>query len=444
MKTLHDIISESLSVALGEPPLRRVVMDATVTWSQTVSGEFDFGPMIAAAFGDYRHFRGVASYTGAGLYEKWPEVSDEWDGGWTVGEVTIQRADGAGAPAEWARVQILDPQGPDNADLFYNVTTGSGGPYTLSLSIPINQPIYAWFPLWRFYQTMPVKYSAVRRRVETITVTLDADVQALQSEPDEAGVEYLSFATNDLSEPIDSTGSAPIIDVRRRQYLPTDRGLESLDYLFAVAATRIMARSRTVQIGAAIRFQTAIALSCRMGATIVDARLPGGTATGKIVGYSFGVDGATGARTGDVTIACAVGRGNAITAGNGTPEWVDTGWVAPGWQTYAGQRRLAMPGGVINYEIPQAEIGDDGIDFMTWRAEDAVTSLTVTNGPSDQADAIKSHGFADLASAARALNEVATKIDLRLRPVTGGPFTTAYDVLASDVMVPKQIDLEAT
>ncbi|WP_189423437.1 hypothetical protein, partial [Mesorhizobium sp. M1C.F.Ca.ET.212.01.1.1] len=93
-------------------------------------------------------------------------------------------------------------------------------------------------------------------------------------------------------------------DVRNRAYLTTTRGRRSIDFLICRARRIILERSRAVQISfsAPLTSSLAEALSCRCNAYTVDPRIPGGAATGKIIGYAITVS--NGAPIASVTIGC--------------------------------------------------------------------------------------------------------------------------------------------
>jgi hypothetical protein len=112
-----------------------------------------------------------------------------------------------------------------------------------------------------------------------------------------------------------------------------------------------------------------------------------------------------------------------------------------GYQQMTGGRRSPIPG-AFNYAPPTDPPQDDGNNFMTWRRDEAIADLTVTGLPAAQAAALGGT-FDDVASAAEALNAVKTEVALTLVPVEGGPFLQHFDLVTSDMMVPKTIDLEA-
>jgi hypothetical protein len=56
---------------------------------------------------------------------------------------------------------------------------------------------------------------------------------------------------------------------------------------------------------------------------------------------------------------------------------------------------------------------------------------------------VLSETFGTAQEAIDALNLHFTEVELSLKPVTGGPFETPYELVVSDLMVPQTIDLEA-
>lgn len=429
--TAGDMIAGSMNMTYGEPPLRRVDVEAEVLWQQQAQGTTDITARLLAAFrtAGTSEAHMVSSFTGQGLYDDWPEPGDDIGGGWTIGKtMTIKPADGMSTPKSFKSVTVKYDRVPESG-----IDTATAVPFKIK------------FPLWRFIPFLPVSYEASRSRSEKVLFSLHADVQALMLDASDTETLKLDFSSSEVTELIDGDGSnavMPIGDLASRQYLPTDRGRQSIEYLISVARTQLLARSRTVNIECGISFARATELSCRLSARIVDDRLPGGEATGKIVAYSFGCNGDAGEMTGNVRIACCIGKGNTVTALAGNPLYVDDDYVDDDYQVREGETVAAIAGEVTYQPIgdpPQ----DDGVDFHAMTPANIIESLTVTNGITVQRD-ILSGSFIDITAATEALNARHTEVALVLQPVTGGPFEQTYHLTVSDLMVPKAIDLEAT
>ena len=423
-----EIIHESLTMNYGDVPLRRVSIEADVYWTQKADGSVDITKELIDAFQavgtTYNHV--VSSYTGQGLGDDWPEQGDDIGGGWSIGDVILKQADGIIVPRSYKSVTVRYEAVPEQIDEAANY-----------------QPVTIKFPLWAFLPELNVDYNAERQRSERVTFTLEADMQSLVTESSDDESETIAFSSNEVGELVDGEGSnatRPIIDLRRSQYFPTDRGLRSIEYLLAVARATIMARARTVRVGAEIPFSMATGLSCRMSCTITDPRLPGGTATGKITGYSFSIDGMTGSLVGSIQIGCTIGQGNTVVAALGTPDYVNDGYVDAGYQSRTGQTIMPIEG--ITYAVPTEVAQDDGVNFFDMTPASTIDSFVVRNGQTVQSSALNG-SFLDISAAVEALNAVFTEVDLVMVPVSGGPFDLTYPIGVSGLMIPKTINLEA-
>jgi hypothetical protein len=186
-------------------------------------------------------------------------------------------------------------------------------------------------------------------------------------------------------------------------------------------------------------FSYGISLSCRKKIQVSHDSIPGGIAIGKVIGYRlFGSgDGEFGTQ---VTIGCSVGRGGTVTAVPGDPEWASSDWAGPDYQVHLGATIVPVAG--VSYGDFSTPPNDDGINFFNVQADDVIRNLFVINQVGTQSNAL-SDFFIDVPAAIAALNEVPTQVDLTMKPVQGGPYTTRYTVPVSELKIPKTIDLEA-
>ncbi|KQU77697.1 hypothetical protein ASD12_18020 [Mesorhizobium sp. Root102] len=415
-----DFIAESLDIAFDSQPVRRVLVEGSITWDQTASGVVDISQQLKDAFAavDSGDGHSIRSLTGDGVMEDFPEEGGNIGGGWKVGPSSIVRTDGFVRPTDYHQVVM---------------TNGTEK-----------------FPVWDMNPVLTAAYDVSRPREEVVTFTLEADCQAILTDPGDEEVIAIKVSgqADELVDPPSTDfpdGTPPIGDVRRRAYLPTARGLRSLDYLVCLARGNILARSRAVSVTATLsRFADGVGLSCRKNARFADPRIPGGEAAGKIVGYKM--NGVARTHTVTVTIGCTVGKGNTVTTVPGTPSYVDEGYVDVGYQHYAGATLMPVVGEVTYEDFSDIPPVDDGVDFFDMRPADMVTQITIINTlPAQQAvlDAFKP----DLSAAIAALNQVFTEVDGDLKKLTIGrddpPFRTLYPITISALMVPRTIDLEA-
>lgn len=472
--TGDDAFYDSVKIHLSEAPLVAVQVQGTINWTQRATGTVDF---------DTPYF---LTYSGDGLISNWPKEGVSVQGGWTVvdSEATDDYNVAAmslaeksfrfeNRSAEHVNGDVLTSEVSQSFPVLngpsikvYLATTSSQNVdsetgHTNSSSAERSSVIV---PLWRVTTGLSMQYDAARNRVETVNLTMAADLQPIVTLAENA-VETITLSSADVGIEIDAT--VPLGDPKRSAYLSTDRGLQSLEYLIAVARARLLARSRAVQIEWECPFELAVGLSCRKNARLFDRRLPGGVALGKIVSYGFSAAGDTGALVGKVTIACAVGRGGAAVPNPGAPIYVDDGYVNNGWQVRENQV-IVLGSGDTAYSVPIDAITDDGVVFPLTKQGavlvEAVHGDYVSQGAAITA-ALNTYRFVvpsfllndyfqQIEAYKRKASSMNTAIsgvikanpiwyELQVRSVTNGPFDAAYTVTVTDLSVPKQIDLEA-
>ncbi|HUF25356.1 MAG TPA: hypothetical protein VMM18_00140, partial [Gemmatimonadaceae bacterium] len=272
----HDYAS--LGIAYGSPPVRRARVDAEVSWEQTASGTLDVSGALIAAFGvagSPAHV--ISSWTGQGLEEDWPEKGDDLNGGWSVGRATLARADGV-----WREPRYRDVHVGNGVRLDDGIEGDAAEAF-------VSAPVTARFFLWEFSPRLVLAYGVSRSRVERLTFEITADVQPVFAEPGDEEEIVIALGSRNIGEEID--GVLPIGDPRRSAYLRTDRGRRSIDYLIALARAKLLARARAAEVKVVVPFAEAVGLSSRHSATIIDDRIPDGSATGKVIHYALRADG---------------------------------------------------------------------------------------------------------------------------------------------------------
>jgi hypothetical protein len=406
-------------VSPRQVPGRRVECTGEVFWDQDAVGVVDLTAALLKAAKDQNSGNGqnIDTYTGGGLALDWPEEGDSIGGGWSVGESFVKRGNGLWVPVEFETVILNDGNVGD-------------------------------FPSWSFRPVFKARYDASRSRSERVRFTLQADVQPIVTEPGDEEVIRLSFASQQLNEPLDQHTDAteeqdPIGDARRSSYFKTDRGRQSLEYLIAACRARLLARARCVEITFETPWENGLQLSCRKNVRVTDPRIPGGEATGKVTSYALSCDGDSGELVCRVTIGCTAGEGNTVSAAAGTPDYVEDGYVEDGYQTFTGQLVMPIAGEVTYADFSSQPIDDDGIDFFNMNAAAVVEDITIEGTKAEQRAVLQAFKN-DFNEAVKALNQVFTRITVELRPLNTGPFETEFAITVSDLMIPKTIDLEAT
>jgi hypothetical protein len=423
-----DYYADTLSIALEQTPLRRVRCESSVSWDQAASGSIDISAKVLQAFqaaGTAANQAFISSYTGGGLMADWPKVGESIGNVWEFGDCDITRYDGWRLPADYKQVVL------QNSDI------GN-------------------FPLWRMLATVRVKYDVSRRRTETVTFDIEADTQAIMTDPGESEQLILNLSSADVAAPIDPGEAMPIGDVRRRSYFLTDRGRKSIEALIAMARARMLARARAVKISFETGWDNGLLLSLRKNLRIENEHIPGGEATGKIVAYALVMNGDSGELTATVTIGCMIGKGATVSDEAGTGDYVDEDYAEDGWQTTTGGLVMPDSGDVTYADYSATPIVDDGLDLIGIDATTAVQAISVINGETIQKKVLSGFDvdygpwfgesqsrFEDLREAVEAIEAIYTQVDLTLFPIESGPFQTDFALDCSNLMIAKTIDLEA-
>lgn len=458
--TEGDVPYDSVSVSLNQAPLRSVTVDASVAWSQAWAGQIDLGR------------NKISTYTGSSLISEWPKSGSGLSGGYAV---VIGTA-----------IDFYNVEESKNIDYSYSWSNSSekhNTGDTMSVQTTSSTPVIkfgavswltgfqgksgigassisetkSYIPLWRVDTNLVISYDVERARTERVQFTLHTNVQSLVTLPGEDESMLLTLSSRDVG----TTGA--IGDIKRPAFFTLARGQRSIQYLIALARANLLMRSRAVEIEFQCHFERAVSLSLRMNAQIFDRRLPGHSAVGKIISYSFSATGDSGVLIGTVKIGCAVGYGGSVEVVDGEPTYVEEGYFEPGEvQQYEG-RTVVLPGGDVGYTMITTAPNDDGLRYPL--SKDDVAFVSEFHGSAEaqkaalvgaintevagNSDSLLSR--IDLVAAAKMNIKTVEEVmktnsvwyELQLRNLEGAAFETVYNVTVSDLEVPKMIDLEA-
>ena len=392
-----DVYADSVRCAYSGAPQRKVVIEAQVRWTQ-----YGYGTIPL-------NFSGIRTYTGDGLLTAWPKKGQRIGGGWTVADAFARDA--------WSKLNTETINDRDGVTKYI---------------------LYKW----TISGNLDATYEAERSYTEVATFALQSALQEIVTEAGDEEVIALSVS-GDADEPVDAGDTRPIRDLRRRAYFTTERGHASVAYLANIAAARLLASARCVEISFEVPFSYAADLSLRKSGSILDPRLPGGGAMGKIKSYTIFANGSSGEAGCRVTLGCTPGYGGSLVLDPGTPVYVAADYVE-GYQVFAGATQVLVTDGsggaaltVSNFDgiVPD----DDGLDLFNMTPATTILSTTITNPASVQKDYV----YKNSQDTNSALTKYPTKIAVSYRPVKGGPFRTEYEIDCSTLVVPKTIDLEA-
>lgn len=432
------VVADSVNITYAGAGKSRAHVRAEINYTQRALGTLDISKELVAAFGAVgtTHPGMVSSYSWEHLYDSWPLPGDDIGGGWKWFDSNIELgnnrfisdADIAVNTIEvWAQ-SYFGAIGEEFGFGFPQIEEQVG----IDISLGVMKP------------TMIAQFSAERSRVEIVEFDVVADIQPVLTEAGDDAPIDISLSSNDVGEPIDPGDESPIGDPRRITYMKTDRGVRSMNYLMARARAELIDNARIVHITFVVPFYHILDISLRKSAIIYDDRLPGGQATGKIISYAASGDTASGRFSCTVTIACAIGYGGSVAAVTGDPVYVeDPGYVEPGYQQYENTVILHAAGDLAYDDYRGYTVDDDGLDFFNPTTQGLLLSIIVTNGPEQQAASLQTT-YQDVKEAKVAVARVRTHVCVDFVPVVGGPFETLIPVTTHPLVIPQQIDLEAS
>lgn len=413
---------DTVQVTIGQPPITHVHVKGTVGWTQQGSGTIDLTNQAYSLFVDAKSNYGgtlgnkyIVSTLTDGLKTSWPTPGTSIGCGWTFGDNTA----------------ITDA----------NFVTG----YSTSRTIPSADTQYfdedgaKWkvsFPIYNYTIGLDLDWSASRKRTETVEFTMVSDLQRLLAQPAGADEETISVTADDIGEAIDLDGTPPIGDLRYSSYFTTLRGVYSFENLLLMARAKIRARARAVDITFQVPLHYVLDISCRHNIHLVDRRLPGGEASGKVKEYSL-IQDQQGRPYAEIVMGCSIGRGGTVSASTGTGAWVDDSAIDPGIQIMVGGEIEVIGDELVYQSLQDFPISDDGFNLFDLKASAAIIDFKLTNGLKDQVDAVQSS-----TDPLAAFDNAATRLCLTLNPLDG-EFNTDFSPAVKPLPIPKTIDLEA-
>ena len=259
-------------------------------------------------------------------------------------------------------------------------------------------------------------------------------------------------------------------------YFPSDRGLQSVGNLICRARAKLRKRARAVTASWETPMAQMTSMSCRVNATITDPRIPGGVAGGKVIAYKIMGNGDTSVFKGAVTIGCSIGLGDHLSFNAGTPQYTSgSGYMQTGYQAYTG---AVIPAAAedVGFTPPVPQATDDGLVFPL--TADQAILVSQFNGSVTEEETVIQEAFTEAIFAGingfpfsiivpggssvtisnteanfpavqaaidqAALQGVGPWYELALKPLTNGPFSAAYTLQVTNLVLPQTIDLEAS
>lgn len=453
---------DALSTSKNGTPLKLATLKATGKWHQKATGTVDLTRKLWEKFnttGASFPFPNIASLSSAGLVNDWPPPLKNLNGGWSMAvdsfAILSQYVQSGFFPITYidksSSGTVNDAGAAPNPHTIADVPDINLSQYGNPLLSPTSLFNIDWkewqvsFPVIPVNMRFTISYEADRERTEVLSLSLSADVQSLYFDPGSAEEELIELSSEFIDQPVDDGEALPIVDLRRNNFFPTDRGQLSVQYFLLLLRARLVYRSRAFQVVFEVAWDDiADIINCRRRFLLHDNRLPGGQAIGKVISYSLIADETQ--KIGRVTIGCAVGYGIALPAANNDGDTYAEDYA----DNYTELINLTID--VITGELQYSGfdetivIDDDGVDFFNMTPDNVLAEpITITNGANDQTALIRAAidpGITD-PDPIGAWRDAPTKPHVKVKPVTGGAFLTEYQVTVSNLVIPKMIDLEA-
>jgi len=327
---------------------------------------------------------------------------------------------------------------------------------------------------WRVAPRLAITAEAgVIKRTESITFTMQADLQAILSLPDPVPTtpsNPVETPGADVGAPIVGEGGTvaeaapPIGDTTLANYYPTARGILSLENRLLWARAQLRQGARVAQASWTIPFERAINLSCRKSARLVWKNMPGGQIEGKITAYQIVHNVQTGHRGGTVTIGATPGHdGTTTPISNAGSDYIETDYIQTGHfvnssDVVASDSSLADFG----YSVPVAETSTGAFPL---KLEDVLLGIALTGDTGAQADLLGStlqqfhvspivqvhfpnQHIPTVQEANIAIKEiidpVKTQLTIQLVPIAGeSGFESNYPISVTPLRLPMTVNFEA-
>jgi hypothetical protein len=468
-----DVLVDGLGLHLSSGPLARVDVTAEYTWTQQANGTVDLTNYLIS------HWPGVVRGAIPSLNASdWPKHKAGLGDGWEVadssatdmlsfathsesksGSVTLEEQNGGTTKIQWSSSTtsaavgalitggyVVKSQYSSQSDL----DDDGNSNWSLSVSRSMKASSIA---MQYIKATLVAGYKAQRQCTERVSFTLFADVQPILTDPEDGE----ALRIDDVRSVNLSSGEdlAPIVDARRRSYIATERGNQSIEHLIALARAHLMKRARVVEITFAPKLARMPEVTLRKNAFVSEPRI--GEAIGKIIGYSVALDGSDGQIKCEVKIGCAIGRGGTVAAVEGNPTYCTIDYTGPDYQVFTNRVVLFPLDLSVGYTPPVAAPNDDGIDFLSaLTAQNVIeVGLTVEHGPAPDENVPTPEGnstsddeYENMAAlqvaymSAYLLPQFETRAKFKLKSMTRA-FETNYEIQMTDLKIPTGYDLEA-
>lgn len=433
--TLLDIGGEfmfdTLRTTIGDPPLKAVDIDIEVQWEQLGVGEVD----CAVAIKD--EFNNTGGAPNKQINSLTPHAFEAgWRGARTPIGYTILTSslDPVANSFGLSQANLRSATVDVNAVDFPTKTGGTAG------TRPVSVPRIWYIPELRLL----AEYRQKRR--ENLLATLEATTQDFSLKGNQRG----KIAIRLQSPTLEVNGA--ILDVGEPSFFfdiaggtLTADGAAVANNAYLRGRALLVKKSRVVESRFEAPLEDVIDIQCDHSMRIVDSRLPGGSLRGKVISYSFRVDGDSGQQVAQISLGSVIGTG-VDSVGSGLPS--ETQIATEVFDNEVGPSTMTS---AIFYDFVTIPVISEPIDVAQMESDDQflIDSVTVDNPGQSQVDGflarnVTSPQFGD-GRVDTELEDNPTEITVDLKSMNPEKELAADIELATFPMtLPRQIDLEAS
>ncbi|MBL0941582.1 MAG: hypothetical protein IBJ00_02470 [Alphaproteobacteria bacterium] len=459
----ENFYRDSLKVEVGQAPLCAVDVVLSAQWKQQAEGYQDLSPLIEAQFPEGL----VNTLTGKDLTAKWWKAGERighsayWIEESELEEVNPPSTGGLNLyPKSSVAVWQADEEGGEKRQIcfkrsWYKPTLKIGWNYrqkrqeTLNFTLnhltqnllPDNQrrlklklslqnivgENHRWRPLHSYTQGFNVVY------MNTVYTCLTSHISADTFES------KLWQKKGNNSHVHEQAG--------RSSFFLTDRGFEAFKHAVEIARTHLAASARAITIKIMGDFEQLHHITTDHTVTLQDDRLPGGTVTGKVIGYNLQADGKTGRRFVHISLGVAIGldqRSIELPAPVSEDGYVEAGFCTADYQVIPEEYGKTISGIIYKHWYDQQPTA--GVLYpYALTASDIVCNLSVENNAVHQNQHIFIHQYPKCSNPKAALREIPT--DIRLEMLNLSSWETLKHEIFVDIpepwSAPQHINLQS-
>lgn len=422
-----EFMFDTLRTTIGDPPLKAVDIDIEVQWEQLGVGEVEVATPIR---NEFNNTGGAPNNQINTLTPYAFEIA--WRGARTPTGYTILRSS-LDPVANSFGLSAIDLRSPGASVAAVDFPTKTGG---TAGNRPVSVPRVWYIP----ELVLTAEYRQKRR--ENLLATLQADTQdfSLKGNQTEKLSLRLQSPTLDVNGAILDIGSSSFFFDSGLGTLTAD-GAAVANNAYLRARALLIKRSRIVEARFEAPLEDVIDVQCDHSLRIADSRIPAGSLRGKVIGYSFRVDGDSGQQVAQISLGSVIGTGLDST-GSGLPSETQIGT-----QVFDNEHGAATMTSAIFYDFAVAPTILEPIDVAQMEADDQylIDLVTVTNPGQSQVSGWNARslpggdGRVDLELASNP-----TEVTVDLKSMNPEKELAADIVLATFPMtLPKQVDLEA-